>query len=279
MIFAGRDPGTGMSYFMRDDLPYYYALYDSFAVGDQYFQSTFTATNPNRMFFFTGSNGLSIESDVDLESKGGDDHGDADDYIESHNKCVLDNTEPRPGYNWTTMGEILEDANVSWKVYQEIDNFDDNGFAWFNTFQKSRPGDALFDRGMKRVKNLVNELDKDMSEGSLPQVSWIIAPAHLAEHATHHPAAGEAFTSQILDVLQKHPEVYAKSVFILNYDEGGQFYDHHWSPTPPINDGGDNSGGQATMGSSGEINSEVKTEKPAPIGLGFRVPLLVVSPW
>jgi phospholipase C len=33
------------------------------------------------------------------------------------------------------------------------------------------------------------------------------------------------------------------------------------------------------MGTSGEINTAVKTDVPAPIGLGFRVPLLVVSPW
>ena len=69
-------------------------------------------------------------------------------------------------------------------------------------------------------------------------------------------------------------------MFILNYDEGGQFYDHMWSPTPPIDEiTGDGSGGQATMGVVGEINTEVKTEVPAPIGLGFRVPLLVISPW
>jgi phospholipase C len=45
---TARDPGMGMSYFTREDLPYYYTLYDNFATGDQYFQSTYTATNPNR---------------------------------------------------------------------------------------------------------------------------------------------------------------------------------------------------------------------------------------
>jgi hypothetical protein len=27
---------------------------------------------------------------------------------------------------------------------------------------------------------------------------------------------------------------YAKTAFILNYDEGGQFFDHHWIPVPPM---------------------------------------------
>lgn len=104
---TARAEGTGMSYLNRSDLPYYYALYESFVAGDQYHQSTFTQTNPNRLHLFSGSNGLSV--------------GDV---------AVLDNTEPVPGWTWPTMGEILEDANVSWKLYQEADNFDDNGFAW-----------------------------------------------------------------------------------------------------------------------------------------------------
>ena len=75
---TARDPGYGMSYFNRSDLPFYYALGDSFTVGDQYFQSTFTATCPNREHLFAGSNGLSVP-----------DSG----------FCLLDDAEP-PGMTW-----------------------------------------------------------------------------------------------------------------------------------------------------------------------------------
>jgi len=249
---TGRQPGTGMSYWTREGLPYYFNLYDHFAVGDQYFQSTFTATNPNRMFLFAGSNGPSMGEPP-----------------------VLDNAEPRPGYNWTTVAEILQENDISWRVYQGIDNFDDNAFAWFSSFQESRPGDELFDRGMARQPDPIGAFEKDMASGTLPQVSWIIAPTDMSEHAAHHPAAGEAFTSKILDKLKAHPEVYEKTAFILNYDEGGQFFDHAWTPTPPMNE----TDGISTAGVEGEINYDVHTEVPAPMGLGFRVPLLVISPW
>ena len=91
---TARDPGYGMSYFTREDLPYYYTLYDNFLVGDQYYQSTFTQTNPNRLHLFSGSNGLSVGQEA-----------------------MLDNTEPRPGFNWTTIAEILEENNVTWQVF------------------------------------------------------------------------------------------------------------------------------------------------------------------
>jgi phospholipase C len=122
------------------------------------------------------------------------------------------------------------------RIYQQIDNFDDNAFAWFQSFQKSRPGDALFDQGLSRSLSLIEEFAKDLAADTLPQVSWIIAPSWRSEHASHHPSVGEAFTARILKKLENHPKVYAKSAFILNYDEGGQFYDHSWAPTPPMSE-------------------------------------------
>ena len=59
---TARNAGLGMAYFNRTDLPFYHALADAFTIGDQYFQSTFTATDPNRLHQFSGSNGLSVDS-------------------------------------------------------------------------------------------------------------------------------------------------------------------------------------------------------------------------
>jgi phospholipase C len=97
---VARDPGFGMMSWTRNDLPYYYTLLDHFTVGDQYFQSTFTCTDPNRLHFFSGSNGLSVGQ-----------------------KAVLDNGSEDVGFNWTTMAEVLQAANITWKVYQETGAF------------------------------------------------------------------------------------------------------------------------------------------------------------
>ena len=74
-----------------------------------------------------------------------------------------------------------------------------------------------------------------------------------------------------------NPELYAKTAFILNYDEGGQFVDHHWTPTPPRN----SFDGNSTVTVEGELIKEPYTIVPkgSPIGMGFRVPFFIVSPW
>jgi len=56
-------------------------------------------------------------------------------------------------------------------------------------------------------------------------------------------------SSDLLDVLRKNETVYKNTAFILNYDEGGQFFDHHWTPTPPVND----TDGKSNVPVTGEI--------------------------
>ena len=100
---------------------------------------------------------------------------------------MLDDAEPHNGIDWETLAETFEKAGISWKVYMELDNFDDNAFAWFDQFRKSEAGDPLREKGMKRSFSLINEFRLDVKGDKLPQVSFVIAPAWLSEHAHNHP--------------------------------------------------------------------------------------------
>jgi len=243
---TARTPGLGMGYFNRADLPFYYALAENFTICDHYFCSTLTQTNPNRLHLFTGSNGLSVGQ-----------------------SAVLDNTEPSAGFTWTTYAERLEAAGISWKIYQQSDNFDDNALAWFANFKKATPGSALYDKGMATVPDLVTAFKSDIDNGTLPQVSWIIAPAALSEHANYKPAAGEDLSARLLAVLAANQSVWSQTAFILNYDENGGFFDHVPPPIPPAS----SSQGLSSVSTAGEISGGKA------IGFGPRVPLIVVSPW
>ncbi|MFC5742003.1 phosphocholine-specific phospholipase C [Dyella tabacisoli] len=243
---TARAPGLGMGYFKPADLAFYYALADAFTVCDAYHCSTLTQTNPNRLHLFSGSNGLSVGT-----------------------TAVLDNTEPAAGFAWTTYAERLQQAGVSWKVYQQTDNFDDNALAWFSNFKNAQPGNPLYDRGMATVPDLVQAFADDIANGTLPQVSWIVAPASLSEHANYKPAVGEDLTARLLTALAASPQVWANTVFILNYDENGGFFDH----MPPLVPPPSNSYGLSTVSVAGEVTGG------KPIGLGFRVPMTIISPW
>ncbi|MBW8823362.1 MAG: DUF756 domain-containing protein, partial [Xanthomonadales bacterium] len=106
-------------------------------------------------------------------------------------------------------------------------------------------------------------------EGRLPQVSWIVPPYIMSEHPAASPAYGESLSAQLLAALAANPAVWAKTVFIINYDENGGFFDH---VPPPIGTHVANIGA-STVRLDGEDYHGV------PVGLGPRVPMLVVSPW
>ncbi len=271
---AAKSPMT-MGHFSRADLPFYYALADAFTICDAYHCSLFGPTNPNRMFLFTGTSGLAV----------GNDGRQA---IENPPDETNETADPRndaPGfsaYRWTSYAERLGAAGIDWRIYQEYDNYGDNALAYFANFRGLDSSSDLYRRArswvstsnaanakQSRGEHLVVRFAEDIANNRLPQVSWIVAPYILSEHPAACPAYGEQFVAGLLSVLAAHPETWAKTAFILNYDENDGFFDHVPPPVPPTASG---------MGAS-TVSMEGEVYKGEPVGLGPRVPLIVVSPW
>ena len=146
---------------------------------------------------------------------------------------IIDNT---PAFNnvilsWMTYPERLEQAGISWQVYQEEDNYDDNALAWFTQYANAPTSSALYQRGM--LKQPAGAFEYDARHDRLPQVSWIVAPTAQTEHPDYFPAAGAEYTAQKLDAIASNPDVWAKTLFILTYDENDGMFDHVPPPTPP----------------------------------------------
>ena len=299
--WANQNGPLAMSYMTRDDLPYHYALADAFTVGDAYFCSIMGPTNPNRMYLWSGC----VGNLSNLGPGGTDGHGAG--------PATSNGLSPNNAY-WTfpTFPEVLDAAGISWKIYQDLagqtfapdfgdggaaDNFDgnftDNPLLYFNQYATAPMTSPLFQNGCTGTE-LVNtippagspatawlawaesqfdQLRSDVQSGKLPQVSWIIAPAGYTEHADFPLNYGAWYISQVFNILVSAPEVFSKTAFIVDYDEADGSFDHLVPPTPPQTP----ANGASTVSIENEI---VTTSTPnGPIGLGTRVPLLVISPW
>ena len=99
-----------MGYHTRADIPFQFALAEAFTICDAYHCSVMGPTWPNRMYWMTGT--------IDPDGK----HG---------GPLIKNNVDPKKGYTWTTYAERLEKAGVSWKVYQQKDNYGCNMFWQF----------------------------------------------------------------------------------------------------------------------------------------------------
>jgi phospholipase C len=110
-------------------------------------------------------------------------------------------------------------------------------------------------------------------------VSWIGTTGAGSEHPAAIPAAGANFVASKLDAVAANPEVWAKTVFIVNYDENDGSFDHLPAPVPAIST--DGSDGATTVTAAYEqVPAGSEAGFPAlPLGFGFRVPFLAISPW
>jgi len=229
-----------MAYFERDDIPFHWALADAFTICDGYHCSMLGPTWPNRLYLMTGQ--------VDPAGVAGG--------------PVYGNYVPPEGYTWKTYPELLTEAGVSWKVYQEIENYGMNVLEYFDQYQNASVSSPLYQNAMRIYQ--AGQFEYDAMHDRLPTVSWIVPTSFQSEHPDFTPAAGADFVASKINAIASNPDVFAKTVLILIYDENDGFFDHVTPPTPPA-------------GTAGEFITVDGVSDP--IGLGFRVPAIIVSPW
>jgi len=167
------------------------------------------------------------------------------------------------------------DTNKNDPHYHELSdmNYDDNGT---KRTLKVPKGDVL------------HQFRSDVKTGKLPAVSWLTAPESFSDHPSA-PWYGAYYVSEVLDILTQNPEVWKKTIFILTYDENDGYFDHvppfvapdpHRQDTGKVSAGIDTRVDFITREQALERNGfPEKFEREGPIGLGYRVPMVIASPW
>jgi phospholipase C len=236
-----------MGYYTREDLPFFHELAENFTICDHYFCSVLGPTDPNRLY--------SMSATIDLTATGGP----------SLQTQVSKRAEYYGKFTWKTYPEALQDAGISWKVYSTPDG--DEGDGVLHYFKAYEENAEL--RKNAFTPSFPAEFKADCEAGTLPSVSWILASLTDTEHPPAPVTSGEAALAECLDALTANPSVWEKSALFFTYDENGGFFDHVAPPTPP----------PGTPGEELAQDSELAGGFKGPIGLGFRVPLLVISPF
>jgi phospholipase C len=263
---------TTLGYLNRRDIPFHYALADTYTVGDAYHCSVLSATGPNRTYLWSGTIDAQQKYSSYVAYNGGDELG----------KNLL----------WESYAETLQKAGVSWHVYQCEDDYGDTGTEYFKTFAQydpaqggtPAPGNVYYDNGVANVAepltgltanadNLANAIKADVLAGKLPQVSWVVTNQAFSEHPDGAPNDGAYYINGVLEALNADPDVFNSTLVIIDYDENDGQFDHVPPPVPAPG-----TKDEFYQETSGALASYGVT-KPLPVGLGFRVPLLLISPW
>ncbi|WGT62810.1 phosphocholine-specific phospholipase C [Variovorax paradoxus] len=307
-----------MGYYDTAEVPFQRALAEAFTLCDHYHCGMHTGTIANRLFYWSGTNGPNGTSPAD---------GSKVQLAVLNNQFNAGNDigASTEGWTWTTYADRLEKAGVKWKVYQSlIDNFGCNEMMSFRHWRTAieqmpearRPVyvpatditqpvtaagpfyDAAIDDPLSPLAKgfgntmpygFLETFKEDIRNGTLPAVSWIISPSAYSEHpGPSSPAKGGWYVQEVLDALTSNPEVWSKTVLLINFDENDGFFDHLPSPAVPSRNPDGSLAGATTMAEA-DVAVEYHNYTPAtpkqpamdgrPYGPGPRVPMWIVSPW
>jgi phospholipase C len=279
-----------MGYYRRADIPYQFALAESFTLCDGYHCSVTGGTDPNRIVLFSGSN-----FDPSLAAQGincTSENAEVDNF-----RCGVTGAMPSPGYSysgnaftWPTLPDLLQAAGISWRIYQDPNNnwngLMHGGLAFQNFRQATAASNtANYQNGM--TLRTIGELAADVAAGALPAVSWVLPTPAQSEHpGASNPDAGAFFISQVLDAITANPTTWSQTVFFVLFDENDGFFDHLPPPAVPSYTAAGVLAGGSTVSLAGEyfdgsnyLDPSNVTGTTRPWGMGARVPLFVVSPW
>jgi phospholipase C len=192
-IFAERSLDT-MGYYDGSDIPNYWAYAGHFTLCDRFFSSLMGPSLPNHLYTIAAQSGGEIRNRV---------------------------KPPQGGYDFKTLAELLENSHISWKYYDGKAN--PHSFWLWNPL----PGFTSFMRDKRLMAHLVSNLDyfKDIRNGALPAVAWIVPNIRESEHPPVNIQLGMWYTTAVVNALMKS-RYWRNTLLIITWDDYGGFYDH-----------------------------------------------------
>jgi phospholipase C len=238
--FVQASTDVAMWYWDEHFLPTTYSLAQHYPFGQRYFSSVLAQTYPNRRFLFCGTaSGLTATNSYTFHTSAA---------------------------NGTIFNQLLE-HNVSWRNYvQPTDGALESSALIVPEF-------ALSPRCALRIRPM-SHFFSDAASGNLPSFSFLDPDYNdVSEENPQDIQAGERFIAQVVSAIT-HSRLWHRTVLFITWDEHGGYYDH---VPPPRAIKPDNIAPITDPDALSNPNVPL-----APGGYdryGFRVPLLVISPW
>ena len=155
------------------------------------------------------------------------------------------NKGPFPCLTYATMRDLLDAKSVPWKYYSPPEPHG-SGSLWnaFDAIEAVREG-SEWSNNIAPSKQIF----ADVAGGTLPAVSWIVPDSLNSDHPGNHSDTGPSWVASIVNAIGQS-SYWDSTAVIVVWDDWGGFYDN--APPPFIDKWG---------------------------GLGFRVGMLLVSPY
>jgi phospholipase C len=253
------DSMHGFTSFKRRGMPNYWAYADNFVLSDHTFSSMYGPTFPEHLYTVGAQAGRVVGNKLQTEAPGGY-CDDPTEFVYRFTKMTTKEKKEvmraerlvdldRIGDFWETIRACLDfevlpdqliDRRIPWGYYAETPS-------WMNALLAIEH--IRFSKHWDRHVHHPDEFLKHLRAGKLGKVNWIVPPPFANEHpGGTSVCVGENWTVEHVNALMRSKYWKSTAIF-LTWDDFGGFYDHVPPPQLDI------------------------------MGLGPRVPMLIISPW
>jgi phospholipase C len=258
-------PNPQFMYVMPSDVQPYFALAEQYTFGDRMFQTNEGPSFPAHQFIIAGTSAPTATSPLfAAENPALSPAGCialATNTVAMINAAGSETAQPAqyPCFDHPTVTDLLGAQKLSWRYYAPS-----AGSIWTAPDAISHIcvpqtiGGTLTCTGAEWSANVVipqTQVLSDIANSQLAQVSWVIPDGKSSDHARTNDGSGPSWVASIVNAIG-NSAYWPNTAIIITWDDWGGWYDH---VTPNvINDG--------VSWGSGYV-------------YGFRVPLIVVSPY
>lgn len=243
------------AYVPRAEIEPYWQMALQYTLGDRMFQSMTGPSFPAHLYLIAGQSDFTINNPNELESSrfawGCDSPLNA--RVAIINSAGEEVKGPYPCLNFTTLADDAMYHGVTWRYYAP--GLDDLGNIWsaFDAIRHIR-----YSPYWGNVISPETRVLKDANRGDLPGISWIAPSAQNSDHPfpkenlprdiSVRGGYGPDWVASVVNSIGRSPLWQTTVIFVL-WDDWGGWYDH--VPPPRLDR----------------------------MGLGPRVPFIVISPW
>ncbi len=256
---AGCPPNPQFQYVKPSDVAPYFQLAQHYTFGDRMFQTNEGPSFPAHQFILSGTSAPTATSNLfaaENTNVGAGCAAPSTAWVWLVDPSGKESSTTYPCFEHPTLTDLLDQAGLTWKYYTSSP-----GTIWTapNAIQHICGPVGSKCAGAEWVKNVIlpnTQVLTDISSGQLPTVSWVIPTGQASDHAGMNDGSGPSWVASVVNAIGTS-SYWSNTAVIITWDDWGGWYDHV-PPPQVIKDG--------TSWGSGYV-------------YGFRVPLIVVSPY
>jgi phospholipase C len=257
-------PNAQFMYVNPSDVQPYFQLAEQYTFGDRMFQTNQGPSFPAHQFIISGTSAPTATSDLFASENlaGGSTAGciaTAGTTVALIDPSGAQSAHQYPCYDHPTLTDLLDAKNISWRYYAPS-----AGSIWTGP-------DAIQHMCVPQTQNgqLVctgaawsnviipqTQVLTDIANHQLPAVSWVIPNGRASDHANDNDGSGPSWVASIVNAIGQS-SYWSNTAIFITWDDWGGWYDHVAPPQVLVN---------CAQWGCGYV-------------YGFRVPLIVVSPY